>query len=233
MEQPCSIADMAMASSAWTPPTPRAAQTMSAHSMCARYVARWRTGTGTSTGSTTMPPCQCSTPSVCVSLRMSRNAAMSPKRRPRSASLTLGAPLTGPKLTTRPPTCRWRSGLRACSTKDSGACASCASTRSRPIRTSCVSSSTIAPARRKMSRAAGLRISSPASSSTRKAATRMRSTCSAVSTSSGDHGHFEATQRRQRRPGGTRGARVTPPTELRNDLTHGWLPPLLPDTVDS
>ena len=36
IEQPCSIADIAIASSACTPPTPRAAQTMSAHSMCAR-----------------------------------------------------------------------------------------------------------------------------------------------------------------------------------------------------
>ena len=53
---------------------------------------------------------------------MSRKAAMSPKRRPRSASPTFGAPLTGPKLTVRPPTCRWRAGLRACSTNDSGAC---------------------------------------------------------------------------------------------------------------
>ena len=33
--QPCSMADMAIASSACTPPMPRAAQTMSAHSMCA------------------------------------------------------------------------------------------------------------------------------------------------------------------------------------------------------
>ena len=55
-EQPCSIADSAIASSACTPPTPRAAQTMSAHSICAWYIARWRTATGTSTGSTTIRP---------------------------------------------------------------------------------------------------------------------------------------------------------------------------------
>ena len=66
-----------------------------------------------------------------------------------------------------------------------GACASWASTMSRPRRTICESSSTSAPARRKTSRAAELRISSPASSRIRNAATRMRSTCSALRISSG------------------------------------------------
>jgi hypothetical protein len=51
------------------------------------------------------------------------------------ASLMCGAPLTGPKLTTFSPTCRWRSALRACSTKLAGAWPDCASTSSRPRRT--------------------------------------------------------------------------------------------------
>ncbi len=219
--QPCSMADIAMASSACTPPTPRAAQTMSAHSMCARYAARCRTGTGTSTGSTTMPPCQCSTPSRCVSLRMSRNAAMSPKRRPRSASPTLGAPLTGPKFTTRPPTCRCRPALRACSTNALGAWAAAPRRGPGPSARTGVSSSTSAPARRKISRAAALRISSPASSRTRNAATRIRSTCSAVSTSSGDHGTSSRSQRGQRRPDRSRGAGMSASARVRDDFTHG------------
>jgi len=60
-------------------------------------------------------------------------------------SRMFGAPVTGPKLTTLPPTARWRSGLRAWSTKRSGAVFSCAATSSRPRRTICVDSSTSAP----------------------------------------------------------------------------------------
>jgi hypothetical protein len=40
IEHRCSIAESAIASSACTPPIPRAAHTMSEYSMCAWYIAR-------------------------------------------------------------------------------------------------------------------------------------------------------------------------------------------------
>ena len=158
------------ASSACTPPTPRAAQTMSAHSMCARYVARWRIGHW----------------HVDRSRRRCRPASAG--RRARASDLqdvaegrdvavaaaaldgrpTFGAPLTGPKFTTLPPTCRSRAGIAGMQHEAFRARAPAAPRRCRGR---CApSASRRRPSRRprgKSSRAAALRISSPASSSTR------------------------------------------------------------------
>ena len=185
------------ASSTTCAPNARHCQVLSRVAANVRYMSRWRVSTGRSVGSRGPPPSWWTMSSAPITRTKSWKSAELPGRRPRSMSVTNAGPPTAPKTRWRSPKTRFRSGLRAWSSKRDGAdrmsssvCAGSRRTRPAAPRpaASAPSRSTRAPARTKSSSAAAFRTSTPTSRRIWRPARWIASTWSALRSSSGANG---------------------------------------------